>query len=471
MKTISGFLVALLLLPLQTFAAVKDPLPLAPRVIQNLSAAIRIPTISYQDRSKIDYRFFTEFLTFMQDTYPRVFSQLQVDTIADYSLVVTWQGREPSLNPVLFDAHYDVVPIEPGTEKDWSQPPFSGVLADDHLWGRGAIDDKASVIATLEAMEALLEEGFQPQRTLLFSLAHDEEIGGAEGAANIVKHLNGRYRQLEYMIAEGGMVLQDNPFVPGRDVAMIGLAEKTYVTLTLKAKGQGGHSSMPVKDNAIVRLANAVQALHDNPFEAQLVAPITDLLKTIGQELGGVKGFMLEQQWLTEPMLLSALADDPASNALIRTTTAVTMFDAGIKENVISQQAEAKVNFRLLPGVTEERLIQDVRDIIADDQIEIVSAPWKKGPPVADINGVGYQRVKRAINSAYPQALVAPSMLTATTDSPHYVDLAPNIYRFHSFSLPMALTKTIHATDERIHRDSILRSVKLSKALIRSAAE
>ncbi len=448
----------------------QSPSSASNRAVDSLAEAIRFPTVSYQDSDSIDYQNFTGFLEFLRVRYPNVFTELKVETVADYSLVISWPGQNPQLKPVLLDSHYDVVPIEPGTEADWTHDPFAGTIADGYLWGRGAIDDKASVIATLEAMEALLESDFQPQRTLLFSFAHDEEIGGNDGAANIVKHLQSHNIELQYMIGEGGLVVKNSPLVPGKDIAMVGLAEKTYVTLTLKAKGDGGHSSMPVANNAIVHLAKAVQALHENPFEPQLIAPVTDMLKIVGQELGGLKGFVMEQQWLTEPVLLKILSDDPGSMGMVRTTTAVTMFDAGIKDNVISQQAEAKVNFRLLPGFTEEQLIEAVTKIVDDENIEISSEAGKKGPPVADIDGPGYARVKSAINEAYPEALVTPSMLMASTDSPHYVDLAPNIYRFHPYTIPMDDSKTVHGTNERIRLEAIERAVQLSKALIQSAA-
>lgn len=437
--------------------------------VAHLARAIQIPTVSFQDRAQIDYAQFRAFLQFLEQTYPATFSSLQVERVAEYSLLLTWPGSEPELKPVLLDSHYDVVPIEPGTEQDWTHSPFAGAISEGFLWGRGALDDKASVIATLEAVEGLLREGFQPQRTLLFSFAHDEEIGGSEGAANIVRHLQEKGIELQYMIAEGGLIVAGNPLLPERDMAMIGLAEKTYVTLTLRAKGEGGHSSMPVRDNAIVRLSRALTRLHDNPFEAQLGPPVSDMLKIVGAEMGGFKGFMLENQWLSKPLLLSTMAKDPLSNAMIRTTTAVTMIDAGIKENVISQQAEAKVNFRLMPGFSPEQLLASVSDIIDDDRVEIEAQQWKPGPPVADINGEGYQRVKSAINASYPEALVVPSLLTATTDSPHYVDLAPQIYRFHPFSLHVSDSGSIHGTNERISLEAVERSVRISRALIESA--
>jgi len=441
------------------------------QAVAHLAEAIRIETVSQQDRNQIDYSAFTQFHRFLRATYPTVFTQLQVDVIADYSLVITLPGTESHLKPVLLDSHFDVVPIEPGTESEWQHAPFSGVVADGYLWGRGAIDDKSSVIATMEALESLLLEGFVPQRTLIFSLAHDEEIGGAEGAANIAKHLKANNISLEFMIGEGGLVVEDNPLVPGRSIAMIALAEKTYVTLTLKASGDGGHSSMPVENNAVVNLARAVTQLHENPFDPQLVSPMTDMLDVIGEDIGGIQGWLMRNQWLSAPLLASILSDDPATNPQVRSTTAVTMFDAGIKENVISQKAEAKVNFRLLPGYSPEQLLLDVTALIDDASITIESDAWKKTPAVADMHAHGYAKVKASIESVLPNTLVAPGMLTASTDSPHYVDLAPNIYRFHPFSLPMSHTKSIHGTNERISIESVATSVKLSQALIRSVAQ
>jgi len=467
MKKNSGFgLSALALL-----TALSVPTNANEHAVESLVAAIRIETVSQQDLGSIDYTAFDEFKSFLSGRYPTVFSQLQVDVIADYSLVITLPGTNNTLKPVLLDSHYDVVPVEPGTEDEWTHAPFAGVVADGYVWGRGAIDDKASVIATMEALEFLLLSGFIPERTLIFSLAHDEEIGGSNGAANIAKYLTAQNIELEFMIAEGGLVVEDNPMLPGQSMAMIALAEKTYVTLTLKAEGDGGHSSMPVENNAVVNLSRAVTTLHENPFEPQLVPPMTDMLKIMGDHIGGMQGWLMSNQWLSAPILEAMLSRDPATNAQVRSTTAVTMFSAGIKENVISQKAEAKVNFRLLPGYSPEQLVEDVTALIDDPSITIDAQSWKKSPPVADIHGHGYDKVKTAIESVLPNTLVAPGMLTATTDSPHYQTLAPNIYRFHPFSLPMSHTKAIHGTNERISLESVANSVKLSTALIRSVAQ
>ncbi|WP_116368134.1 M20/M25/M40 family metallo-hydrolase [Parahaliea mediterranea] len=435
----------------------------------HLAAAIRLPTISHQDRSQIDYAPFDAFLRFASQSYPAVHRQLQRDIINHYSLLFTWPGSDPALAPVLFDAHYDVVPIEPGTEGDWRHPPFSGAIADGYIWGRGALDDKASVIATLEAMEQLVSSGYQPQRTLLFSFAHDEEIGGHEGAANIASHLASNNIELAYMIAEGGIIIEDNPQLPGRPMAMINLAEKTYATLTLTARGEGGHSSMPPKNNAIVTLSRALATLQDNPFEPELTAPVRLMLATLGEQEGGLKGFLMRNPWLGKPLLLSTMAEDRGTQGLVRSTTGITMFNAGVKENVVPQVAEAKVNFRLLPGTSVEQLIERVTRLIDNPDIEISSERWKASPPTANIDGPGYGVIRRAIADTAAQALPVPGMLMATTDTPHYRELAADIYRFHPITLKMEQADSVHGTNERISVDSIERAVLLSRALITGA--
>ncbi len=344
------------------------------------------------------------------------------------------------------------------------------MIADGFIWGRGALDDKASVIATLEAIEVLLAQQYQPQRSLYFSFAHDEEIGGAEGAANISAHLKQAGVQLAYMIGEGGLVVENNPLLKGKTMAMVALAEKTYITLTLHADGDGGHSSTPPKNNAVIRLARAVTALHENPFEPQLVKPVAQRLEVVGPHIGGIQGFLFANQWLTKPVLLAAMADDRTTNALVRTTTAVTMFDAGIKENVISQKAQAKVNFRLLPGFTPEQLIVEVTEIIDDPSIKIESDQWKTSPPMADMHTEGYKRIEQSINHVLPEAVVAPGMLMASTDTPHYIGVAEQIYRFHPHTMPMEDAASIHATNERVGVEAMVQAVQVSQQLIQNAA-
>ena len=439
--------------------------------VERMAQALRLATVSYQDAKQIDYAQFDAFIALLRRNYPRVFSSLDIELISGYSLLIIWPGSDSTLNPVLFDAHYDVVPIEPGTAADWQHPPFAGVVDDGYLWGRGALDDKFAVITYLEAVERLLASGFTPARSLYFSLVHDEEIGGYQGAARVAEELQARKKKFAYMVGEGGMLLDQAELLDGQTMAMIALAEKTYVTLTLSCRGDGGHSSMPPANNAAARLAAAVARIHHNPLPAALAAPVTDMLNTLGALRGGFDGWMMRNQWASGWLLKKQMAKERSNNALVRSTAAVTMLHSGVKENVVPQQASATVNMRLLPGVQVADAVASIREIIDDEAIVVAVESWGQAPPVADIHAEGYQRIERAIQREFSDAAVVPGLLVATTDTRHYQALADNIYRFRAYRLPLSDAASIHATNERIAVQSFLQAIQFSEQLIRQVAE
>ncbi|MBT8138194.1 MAG: M20/M25/M40 family metallo-hydrolase [Gammaproteobacteria bacterium] len=440
-----------------------------PASLSRMAEALRYPTVSFQDKTKIDYAQFDAFVAFLERSYPATFANLHVERFSKYSLLLRWPGTNSAATPVLFDAHYDVVPIEPGTLKDWPQPPFAGKVSDGYLWGRGVIDDKLAVIAYFEAIEGLQRNGYRPTRDLYFSIVHDEEIGGEAGAVVLTAALAQRGISFPYMVGEGGAMIEQTPWLGERPMAMIALAEKTYVTFSLHADAEGGHSSMPSADSAIARLATAVTRVHENPLPPRLQSPIIEMLDVLGAEVGGVQGWMMRNLWLGRPFVLNALGDIPANNAMVRSTAALTMFDAGVKENVIPQRASAKINMRLLPGFSVEDAVAAIKKIIDDERISISTDSWGQSPPVAPMDGEGYARISRAIQEVFPEALVVPGLLVASTDTRHYQRICPSIYRFRPFQLPMGDTARIHSTGERLATASVVKSVELMSALIKSA--
>src|SRR5262249_50686402 len=167
-------------------------------------------------------------------------------------------------------AHQDVVPIAPGTEKDWLHEPFGGAIADGYVWGRGSWDDKGNLLAVLEALEQLVAAGFSPRRTVMLASGHDEETGGARGAQAIAALLKARGVGLEFVIDEGSLITDGaGRGVPGA-LALIGVAEKGAVTLSLTAETTPGHSSMPPRVSAIGALSAALSRLESNPMPARL---------------------------------------------------------------------------------------------------------------------------------------------------------------------------------------------------------
>lgn len=437
---------------------------------ERLAEAVRFKTISYQDREKIDYAAFARFHAFLRETYPRVFETLEVELLNDFSLLMRWPGTDHSLQPILFTAHMDVVPIEPGTERDWQHPPFAGVVADGRIYGRGTLDDKQGLMGLLEAAEQLLADGFVPARTLVMAFGHDEEIAGHYGAAAIAQRLRELDMHFEWMVDEGGMLLSDNPLLPGKTMAMINIAEKGYLTLTLVATGDGGHSSNPPKISTIGRLSAALARIEQNPFPPQLVGPVEAMLETIGPHVSQPERFIFNNLWLTGGLVASRMAEDRLTLPFVRTTTALTMFNAGVKENVVPQRAEAKVNFRLLPGDTPDMVVQHIESLVNDPLIEITYEDWDNIPGIADHEGGGFSVISAAVEAVYPGTIVTPSLLTATTDTRHYVDLVDNQYRFHGVLMASSQVSSIHGTNEYVDVQSYEKSIAIARQMMELGA-
>ncbi|MFK7895313.1 MAG: M20/M25/M40 family metallo-hydrolase [Myxococcota bacterium] len=443
------------------------------RIVESVSKAAQFRTISHESKADNDFAEFDRFIRFLESRYPRTFRSLRVESISEYTRLLRWPGSDASLAPVMFDAHYDVVPVEPGTEEDWDYPAFSGAIAEGYVWGRGTIDDKSGLIATFEAIEELLEEGYAPERTLIFSAVHDEEAGGEEGAVLVAEKLLSEGIQLEYLIGEGGFMVSDTPILSGdRLMAMVATGEKGFTTLILRARGEGGHSSRPPKNNAIIRLSRAVTLLHENPFPPELKPPVSDMFEALAEHTPGFGGFLMRNQWMSRGLLAKGLAKDENMFGMVRTTTAVTMLNSGVKENVVPQVAEAAVNFRRLPSMTPTKLVEAVREIIDDPEIEIeFSETVAPGEvlPVADKNGPGFKMIEAAVSAEAPDAVVVPALLIATSDTRHYGKLTPNIYRFHTVTVSGDDAAGAHGTNERASVEGIERSVRLSRQLIQGA--
>lgn len=419
---------------------------------QRLAQVVRYRTVSNEVDNTSDEAAFRDLHEFVESSYPRVHESLKRETVADLSLLYTWKGSDPSLKPILLSAHMDVVPVEPGTERDWTHPPFAGAIADGFVWGRGTMDMKVSMMGILEAVEHLLIQNAVPNRTIYFAFGHDEEIGGNDGAAKISDILRSRDVKLAFTLDEG-LVVTDG-ILPGlsKPVAIIGIAEKGLVTLKLSAHGPGGHGSMPPSITAVGRLSRALARVEADPMEAELRPPVIDMFDAVVPEMPLSSRMVFGNRWLLEPLILSRLSKKPATNALIRSTMAVTIVKAGVKPNVIPQVAEATINVRLLPGDTVASVIEHLKRVIDDPQIKITVAPGTQleASPISDTASTGYREIVRATRQAFPDALVTPGLLVGTTDTRHYLDMAENSFRFLPLRIKPDDIKRFHGTNERI---------------------
>jgi carboxypeptidase PM20D1 len=441
--------------------------PVVDARVDHLAKAIRFPSVSYDDGHR-DTAAFEGFLMYIDTAFPLVKQRLDKTDINGFTRIYHWVGKSKAQKPVTVYAHYDVVPIETVNRAEWKQEPFSGVVKEDYLWGRGAIDDKSSVMAILESVEALLAKGFQPERDVFIVFGHDEETGGMDGAKYAAEYLAKRGIQTAFHLDEGGLVAHG--IVPDmtKPVALIGTAEKGYMTLELTVNMKGGHSSKPAKETAIQLLSKAIHSLQEHPFPKQSPQAVKDFIEYVGPEMPQPLKTVFANSWLFNPIILSVYEKSAEGNAMIRTTGVPTIVEAGIKENLIPGQAKATANFRLLTGQTSAEVIGKVKDIIGDERVLIKQLANTFEPsPTTATGSEAFRLVQKACAEVYPDAVVSPFLDIGSTDSKHFEPLGGDVIRFLPVRMDNDLLGTFHGVNERIRVKDYMEAIAFYEFILK----
>ena len=439
-----------------------------PAAVDRFAGALKIATVSRADLT-IDAASIAALRQYLQTSFPRVFANLSPEVMPSGALLLTWKGRDAAAAPVILMGHMDVVPADSSTLSHWQHAPFSGDVAEGSVWGRGALDDKSAVLSLLEATETLLGQGFTPARTLLFAFGDDEENGGSQGAANIVRLLQSRGVHPEFVVDEGGAVIHGAVAGLSRAVAVVGISEKGYVDVTLSTTGQGGHSSEPPSHTAIGVLAAGLTRLEAHPFPGSLPRPQEQELLAVAPYLPFSKRLILANLWLTRPLVVAAGLKDARQAGGYHTTTAETMISSGIKPNVLPTEAHATVNLRILPGETIDSVIEGVRSRVADPQVAVTngSPTWSHNPsPVSPTDSDGYRTLTSTIGQFFPRAVVAPYLVQGGTDSSFYYALTPNVYRFSPIEGDLSMLSMVHGFNEHMTTAKYIHAVQFEAQLI-----
>ncbi len=443
------------------------------RLASDLSQALQFETISHPLDPRANWAEFEGFRAFLAERFPLAHSELNPVDLGDGQLLFTWTGSDPDLQPIVLLAHQDVVPVEPGTEDQWTHPPFDGVIADGYVWGRGALDMKGHLITLMHAVERHLEEGLEPARTIYISLGPDEEVGG-QGAQRTSTLLAERGQQAWFALDEGGLTIMDNP-TTGRPAAMIGVGEKGYMTVEITARARGGHSSFPPRATAVSQLARAITAIEENPFEHSLDGgPTRDMLRAISIDMQGFAGWAAANNGLFGPLIKGSLMDDDSARAMIGTTIAPTVVEGGVKDNVLPQEASALINLRLHPRDTMDSALEHLRRSVAHlDGVSVDAvAGGNNAPPVAETEGEAWSLIAGAAAGMVPDdAPIVPYMVTGATDVRHFANTADNLYRYAPVQADMAQTRSIHGDDERIAVADLGRMSLFFYTVIETASE
>lgn len=439
-------------------------------VADKLAGAIRFRTESSLPDPQANAEEFSKLHAYLEQRFPRLHGTLQREVVGGLSLLYTWRGTDPNARPVALMAHHDVVPIEPGTEKNWTAGPYAGEVRDGFVWGRGAWDDKGNLIAQMEAIELLLASGFQPRQTVYLVSGADEEVGGLRGAQQIVKLLEQRKVGLEFVIDEGLFVAEG--LMPGvaAPVGLLGVAEKGYLSVAIKAKGIPGHSSAPPPpgQTAISRLASALGRLEQQQLPAAMKGVAREMFETLAPEMSGFQRVALSNLWLFGPVVQKQLEKTGSTNAMLRTTTALTILQAGNKDNVIPEQAQAVVNFRIMPGETRASVLQHVREQVGEG-FELSEIPGSADPTdISPTTAPSWQLLNRTLRSLHPDVVVTPALYVAGSDSRHFTGLTDNIYRFSPIRVKPEDLPRLHGTNERISVANLGELVRFYHQLLRN---
>lgn len=436
------------------------------KAILDLSEVIKCKTVYDYDNSKIDPNAFLQMQRLIDKSFPNISRKLEKQVINKYSLLYKWQGQEDG--SIVIMAHSDVVEGETELESSWDYPMFSGKVTDEYIYGRGTLDIKGQLVGILEAVEKLIEDGYVPQKTIYIAIGHDEELEGAEGNKAISEKLKEQGVKVDMVLDEGGYITKG--IVPSVDipVALIGVEEKGYVSLKLAVQEEGGHSSMPDNNMAIDRIAASLTKLKNSPFNAKIEGATKEFLNHTGPKMSFVSRLAIANQWLFKPVILNMLSESPASNALIRTTTAPTIISGGVKDNVIPAVCEATVNFRILPGETVDSVKEKVEECLKDENIkvEIVGANWNPSNG-SDINSTEYKKIEQTVKAVFPDVLVSPYLVVGCTDSRYYKDLSNNIFRFSPVFLEEEDLNRIHGVNERISKKSYINMIEYYYELLK----
>lgn len=419
---------------------------------EHLSKVIQVETVSHGVDQPPDPQTLETLHKVLKDTYPLVHKTLKREKINGHSLLYTWEGIKPELPGVLFMAHQDVVPVDPATLDNWTHPPYSGAIADGIIWGRGTLDIKSQITCTLDAVEELLKAGYQPERTIYLGYGHDEEIGGLRGANYVSKHMEAQGIRLAGVIDEGGMVAEK--MLPGVEapIALIGTAEKGYLTIELTVEDEPGHASTPPKNTAIGILAKAISRLEDNPLPPNMET-LVNIFRAAGKNVPFHYRLVFANLWLTRGIVDKMVSANGETNAIIRTTTAVTVINGGIKDNILPREAKAMVNFRLISGDTADGTVKAVRQIINDERVQVKAVEnngWDPSP-VSTTGSPAYASLEKTINQFFDEAVIAPYLMLGASDARYYYNICDSVYRFMPVQLGSKALKLIHGIDEHIN--------------------
>ncbi|MGN0467376.1 MAG: M20/M25/M40 family metallo-hydrolase [Acutalibacteraceae bacterium] len=445
------------------------------RYRKNLSKAITIKTISRTNSDETDWNEFEKFHAFLDETYPLIAQKLEKEVVPPANLIYKWKGKNPNLDGVALCAHQDVVPVSAGTEGDWTHPPFEGFDDGEFIWGRGALDMKNHLVCVMEAVESLLEDGFEPERDVYLLFGDNEEVVASSdnGATAIMNVLRERGVHLDAILDEGGAMLPVDikGVINNKYLAGIGVAEKGYADIEITLSAKGGHSSQPPKHTALGQLAGVIRDLENNQFKSSFSDSMKSLFDSIARNCTYPVRLITCNLPALYPALLQICKLIPPAACMIRTTTGVTMAQGSPAANVLPQRASVTVNFRMMPGTTADDVVKHIKKVVRNKNIEVNVLKKKEASRFSPTDSRSFKIISRLAKGMEPNAIIAPFLVMGGTDACYYEPICENIYRYAPFKADTSLILCTHATNERIPVSTMGDALVFFKNYIREVSD
>jgi len=374
------------------------------------------------------------------------------------SVIARWAGTEPDADALLVHHHLDVVPANPA---DWRLPPFAGEVQDGCIWGRGAVDMKGNVAATLAAVRSMYLDGQRPRRDVVLAFSADEEAGGHKGVKHLVLAAREMFDGVTEAIGEVGGFSMDLP--DGGRLYPVQVAEKGQAWMRLTATGQAGHGSMKAQDNAVVLLARTVARIGAHNFPVHLVPSCRGLLEAVA----AAHGTVLDP---ADPAPVLELLGSFARmiGPTTQHTANPTMLEAGYKLNVVPEIAVAYVDGRFLPGLEDD--FADRIDALLDVGVR---REWVHHDIAVETEFVGplAHTIHASLTAEDAGARLVPFCMPGGTDAKTYSLLGIRCFGFMPLRLPGELdfAAMFHGVDERVPIESLAFSARVLRRLIYTA--
>lgn len=426
---------------------------------------IRVKTIS--TRGVLNPEPFRQLQLVMDGLFPHLDKVVEKTKFPAGSLLYRWPGKDSAKAPLLFMAHQDVVPAP---AEGWKHDPFSGDIADGEIHGRGTFDTKCTLFAFLQAADELIAEGHVPETDIYFASSCDEEVIGT-GAQETVEYLKKQGIRPFLVLDEGGAIVEGVLPTVRRPMALLGVLEKGYIDLKIKAKSHGGHSSTPPKNTPLARLAKFIVDIETHhPMKTRMIPEVRDMFVTASGSMGFVYRLLFGNMWLFKGLLTVLL---PMMNsygrAMLSTTVAFTRASGSEANNVIPSEASIVINLRPHPIQDKEASLAVIRRLAAKYDLEVEIIEARESTPIVSTKGEAYQWLVRAIHTFYPDVLVSPYVILGGTDCRHYTAISDAAIRFSPVRVTNDDLKKMHGLNESIKIETLAEAVGFFRLLMKEA--